>query len=165
MRHPGASWRKGSTARCVVHDVETPSTQTLVGRLTGSADRRVRVTDSRSTNGRVAGHLHDVHDGLSAEPEAVEVRLATDDLMKVLASADVAAIVVDGESRLLCCTPAAGDLLQLTAADVGRSLCDLPADLLDDQLVAAVRHASDGVTPIEPELLPDENRSLRFSAS
>ena len=78
--------------------------------------------------------------------------VVNDDLATLLASTDLATVVVDPQLRVQRSTVAAARLFNLRTSDIGRPLSDLASTLVDIDLQAAARMVMRGRTPIEREV-------------
>ena len=80
--------------------------------------------------------LETVNDELQRGNE--QLRAANDDLVNVLASVDIAIIIVDTERRIRRFTPRAQGLVKLIAGDLGRPIGDLRLDAVAPGLDASI---------------------------
>jgi two-component system CheB/CheR fusion protein len=77
---------------------------------------------------------------------------ANDDLVNVLASVDIAIIIVDAERRLRRYTPRARDVFKLIQTDIGRPIGDLKPSVTVDDFDAAISEAIDSLAIVEREV-------------
>ena len=89
-----------------------------------------------------------------------ELERAHDDQHNFFASTKIATIFLGPDLRVQRATPAAEQLLELDASDIGRSVKDMARELLQNELVDEARRVLDELTPISRELLLPDGRWL-----
>ena len=87
-----------------------------------------------------------------------ELSAAQDDLAGLLGVTDVAAVFLDGALRITRFTPAAADVLHLTAADVGRPLAQIGSRFRGFDAATAAERALVAVTAIDQAVTADDGR-------
>src|SRR6185503_9902285 len=81
-----------------------------------------------------------------------EHQTASNDLMALLGSTDIAVLFLDTGLRIRRYTPALNDLIDLIPGDVGRPLMDLHRKFDDPNLDADARAVLQRLTPIDREV-------------
>ncbi len=82
-----------------------------------------------------------------------QLRVANDDLVNVLASIEIAMIIVDTERRLRRFTPRARSVLNLISGDLGRPIADLQPNLDVERLDAMIEEVIETLVVHESEVL------------
>ena len=82
----------------------------------------------------------------------VQLREANDDLVNVLASVEIAIIIVDAERRVRRFTPKARSVIKLIASDVGRPIVDLQPSIAVSGLDDAIAHVIETLAVHEAEV-------------
>jgi two-component system CheB/CheR fusion protein len=90
------------------------------------------------------------------------LRLSNDDLLNVLASIDIAIIIVDTDRVIRRFTPKARAVLKLIPGDVGRPIADLKPTIPADELDAAISSVIDTLAPHESEVRTLSGTSYRL---
>jgi two-component system CheB/CheR fusion protein len=85
-----------------------------------------------------------------------ELQKTSGDLRSLLASTDIAVILLDSQFRIRRYTPAAKNLFELIGSDVGRPLSDLAKKFVDPDLLDDARSALDLLVPAEREVRSDD---------
>jgi two-component system CheB/CheR fusion protein len=94
--------------------------------------------------------LETVNDELQRGNE--QLRDANDDLVNVLASVEIAIIIVDRERKIRRFTPRARTVMQLLSTDVGRPLADLRLDVAVPHLDASIAEVIDTLVVKDAEV-------------
>jgi two-component system CheB/CheR fusion protein len=102
--------------------------------------------------------LNTVNDELQHRNE--ELLRLNSDLVNLLASVQIAIVIVASDLSIRRFTPMAERVLNLLPADVGRSIGHIKPNIQCDDLEALIRHVIDDVTPVEREVQDREGRWL-----
>ena len=100
--------------------------------------------------------LATVNSQLQAKME--EQQTSANDLSSLLSSTDIAVIFLDTQFHIRRFTPAAKNLLELIATDIGRPLNDLARKLTDQNLLADAQKVLETLIPIQAEIVAEAGR-------
>jgi PAS domain S-box-containing protein len=92
------------------------------------------------------------------EDKVAELERANDDVMKLVTSAEIAAVFLDPNLRIKRFTPAATGLLNLLPTDVGRPFRDLSPRFTDESLLEDMGRVMDRPTPLENDVRTNDGR-------
>lgn len=92
-----------------------------------------------------------------------EAMRLSDDLTNVLNSVGIAIVILSRDSRIRRFTPAAGRLLNLIAADVGRPISDIKSNLRAPDLMQLVSDVQDRLVPRERTVTDDTGHWYQLS--
>lgn len=87
-----------------------------------------------------------------------ELDKATDDLMNLMSSTEIATIFLDEELNIKRFTPPTKLLLNLLTTDIGRPLKDIAPKFADDKLLFECKEVLDKLIPLEREVATSEPR-------
>lgn len=87
-----------------------------------------------------------------------EVESANNDLTNLLDSSDVATACLDRGLRIRWFTPAAREVLNMIAADIGRPISDLASTLAGESLLRDAREVLERLAPVETEVRASDGR-------
>jgi two-component system, chemotaxis family, CheB/CheR fusion protein len=91
-----------------------------------------------------------------------KLRAANDDLVNVLASVEIAIIIVDTERKIRRFTPRARTVMKLLATDVGRPIADLRLDVTTSDLDAAIASVIETLVVHDAEVRHTDGGSYRM---
>ncbi|MFO0820526.1 MAG: CheR family methyltransferase [Pirellulales bacterium] len=89
-----------------------------------------------------------------------EVESATNDMVNLLNSTDIATIFLDSDLRIKLYTPASTRLFKMIASDRGRPIGDIVKRFEDDDLLTEAHQLLQDLTPREKELCNEDGRWL-----
>ena len=92
------------------------------------------------------------------QEKVAELDKATDDLMNLMSSTEIATIFLDEQLNIKRFTPPTKSLLSLRFTDVGRPLREIASKFHDDQMLIECQQVLDSLIPIEREVQADESR-------
>jgi two-component system, chemotaxis family, CheB/CheR fusion protein len=92
------------------------------------------------------------------QEKVAELKQATDDLMNLMSSTEIATIFLDEQMNIKRFTPPTKSLLNLLATDVGRPLKDIAPKFADDTMLSECFEVLAQQEPIEREVMTDEPR-------
>jgi two-component system CheB/CheR fusion protein len=92
------------------------------------------------------------------QTKIAEVESANNDLKNLLESSDIASVCLDRELRIKWFTPAARDVLNVIATDVGRPIRDLASALAGESLLRDASTVLEKLSPVERELHSEGGR-------
>ncbi len=92
------------------------------------------------------------------QEKVADLDKATDDLMNLMASTEIATIFLDEQLNIKRFTPPTKSLLSLRFTDVGRPLREIASKFHDDQMLIECQQVLDSLIPIEREVQADESR-------
>jgi len=92
------------------------------------------------------------------QDKVAELGKATDDLMNLMSSTEIATIFLDEKLNIKRFTPPTKTLLNLLSTDIGRPLRDIAPKFADDNMLAECQQVLEQLTPIEREVQTDEPR-------
>lgn len=87
-----------------------------------------------------------------------ELERANNDIRNLLNSMEIATVFLDTQLRISRFTPAIGQLLNLTEADVGRPIRDFALRFIDKSLMQDAGRVLDKQAPVETEVRTEEGR-------
>jgi len=87
-----------------------------------------------------------------------ELKLATDDLMNLMSSTEIATIFLDQQLNIKRFTPPTKFLLNLLSTDIGRPLKDIAPKFADDTMLKECRLALDSAELLEREIETHDHR-------
>jgi len=88
-----------------------------------------------------------------------ELESTSSDMESLLSSTELAVVFLDLNMRIRRFTPAAGDLMQFIAADVGRPLSDLAQKFSDPHLIRDTKMVLQKLTTVASEVQSDSGRA------
>ncbi len=92
------------------------------------------------------------------QDKVVELDKATDDLMNLMSSTEIATIFLDEQLNIKRFTPPTKSLLNLRITDVGRPLREIAPKFPDDQMLIECQQVLEKLIPMEHEVQTDEPR-------
>jgi two-component system, chemotaxis family, CheB/CheR fusion protein len=92
------------------------------------------------------------------QDKVAELAKATDDLMNLMSSTEIATIFLDEQLNVKRFTPPTKALLNLLSTDVGRPLRDIAPKFSDDQMLVDCQQVLDQLAPVDREVETNENR-------
>jgi two-component system, chemotaxis family, CheB/CheR fusion protein len=92
------------------------------------------------------------------QEKVAELDKATDDLMNLMSSTEIATIFLDEKLNIKRFTPPTKSLLSLLTTDIGRPLRDIAPKFADDKMLSECQQVLDKLTPLEREVETDEPR-------
>ncbi len=92
------------------------------------------------------------------QDKVAELDKATDDLMNLMSSTEIATIFLDEKLNIKRFTPPTKSLLNLLTTDIGRPLRDIAPNFTDDKMLTECQQVLDKLHPIESEVETEEPR-------
>jgi two-component system CheB/CheR fusion protein len=92
------------------------------------------------------------------EEKVMDLKKATDDLLNLMSSTEIATIFLDEELNIKRFTPPTKSLLNLLSTDIGRPLKDIAPKFADDTMLLECQRVLDKQIPLEREVQTDEPR-------
>jgi two-component system, chemotaxis family, CheB/CheR fusion protein len=92
------------------------------------------------------------------QDKLAELEQANNDLTNLFDSTDVATVFLDPDLRIRRFTPTTSNLLNLMAADVGRSICDIAPRFTADGLMEDARRILENLPSVEKEVSGEDGR-------
>ncbi len=92
------------------------------------------------------------------QDKVAELDKATDDLMNLMSSTEIATIFLDEKLNIKRFTPPTRSLLNLLTTDIGRPLRDIAPKFTDDTMLPECQQVLDKLNPVEREVETDEPR-------
>lgn len=92
------------------------------------------------------------------EEKVAELDKATDDLMNLMSSTEIATIFLDEKLNIKRFTPPTKSLFNLLSTDIGRPLADIAPKFADDRLLIECQEVLDNPVPVEQEITTDHAR-------
>jgi len=92
------------------------------------------------------------------QDKVTELNQATDDLMNLMSSTEIATIFLDENLHIKRFTPPTKSLLNLLSTDLGRPFRDIAPKFSDDMMLTECQQVLDKLTPLEREVETDESR-------